>query len=1240
MTIRKIAEDNKKLITDLSAYDPSSAVPLLASLLTLPDYQSHCIRFESLVALAMVYCNGQKKAQIAQAKHWFSQIGKSHYVMAEDPAEDVFVSLVQDENGDYRLLGGIWEGAGFYTQIILDVIATMPDEEPYGQIKKSVRALLIISDIVCEKAGLQRYQLGSDELHSEFLPNKALGRNELVSHITIAFTDLERYEIKRTHIEPFILQPQLRNALAEQELGNSDLDRCPLSVFDESHVVVTLPSSLTVALRGYVIKSVIEGGLIKSFDENLAIKYAQLFYETPLLGGPICAPVRWIKLSAHRRTTFTFEVDKGYYISYHLFLPSVQAHADGGFEAIYQVEDALHQAVQESIDNTLAHFENDSDFKKGLVILVGCNLGNSYVIQGLKLDHPNWQFQSMIAADLVRLSWVGDMSPSYLWRVLDGLDAVTNAGVRIMNLSGIMNLVGWVRSNHGHLIPHEEIPEGEFTSENPLDLILPTNMLREIRAAADQGYDCHRSLDHIGRWHDVRHISPNPFFSSESSRRVYASMDDVKSRTMTSVYEGTLHLWITVEAPNTTNTDVQYRLFEMANEWLHRIGTVLDTRTDAVLETLILKVHVEFRDVDPPEYCREKPDPKDLVKLCIIEGHSEPNAYKAVFEVGFLDGFLIAENIAERLFVRNLSRAFLKLLDAGNADKEAQAVEAQVVQNNEARHFHLLHAQGFTDYVRDTLPKNLVAIDPTDDAAARIGLGWRVHKREKGNRIKGRENCTQYLGKIVDALVDEIVTTLSTFDRVSTLKQLVANCEIAGLQKDQWEKTSAAILGLHGQSSETVRTVVEQISKFDGARNTSRILIEMAVCVCPLEGGSQLSEVEMGKLIARVALVIFYGGMSDAIYYNVLAPEIKISPFGDILFRDELGHLVVKPMLSRMIGDQFVENAPSQKKNYEEPEVVADSRERVGDEFWEIWTHEMGFNPDEARDIIGSLEDKGIHDHAAIFEISQSEYYSLVCSNSSVTKKTAGRFLNQFSLETRAQWENPPKGFSQKDIYPWRFRRKLSFVARPILKIDNSDDPLLIIAPGVLRMGFAYLFCGAHSGRFEQSFFKTKEMKDAWWGKAREGHSFNSAVAKTLSDAGWKIRENINLSEILNRQIERDFGDVDVLAWRADRNEVLVIECKNLSPAINYSEIAALLSDYQGVEVDGKADKLRKHLDRVSLLQENKEQLQRFTNIQNPKIVSCLICSGTVPMQYARVDALSSTHVGAIENILAILQDT
>lgn len=1236
VTIGEIARENKSLIDDLSRYDPTSAIPLLASLLTLPKYQSNCIRLEILVALAVTHCHGHKKSNISQVIEWFYQIGKSKCMAGEDPAEDVFVSLVQDANGDYRLLGGLWEAPGFYTQRVLDVVETMPETGKYIQIKKSVRALLVISDLVCEKSKLHRYQLGSDERYSVLSPGILPGRDNLISRVTITFAELHERGITPDDIKPFLFHPQMRTDLSKQKIGLSYLDRYPLIVHGTTYLTVALPTAISVAVRDLVITNIIEGGLVEAFDDVLAHDYSKLLFDTPLLGGPLWTRIHWKKTGSHQWSDFCLKVDEGYFVSFHFFLPSVQVHSDGGFKTVYQGEKALLEALQTSINNIIMHFEGQEDFKGGLAVFVGCGWGKGYSMQFNKPDHLHWRLESISFADLVCLGWLGDMNPRYFWRIQDGLETVKKAGVHILNPNGIMNLIGWVRSNNGHFVPHEQLPQGEISPERPLMFNPPINLLREVRADSDHGYDRHRAIDNTGTLHDVQHVTPSPFFSSESSRRVYASMDEIQNGLLTSVYEGIIHLWMSVTAPNISETGVEYQLWEMANEWLHRIGNVLDVRVGNVIKMHKLKVYVEFRDSDPPKKGVDKPVPDDLFPLCIIEPHSEPNAYKAIFQTGFLTGFSIAENVAERLFVRTITRAYLHLLGIEDCDTEAQAIEALVIPNDDARSFHIFQAQQFMDYIRDTLPKELIAIDSIDDAAARIGLGWRVLGKNQNNMIEGRDACTGFLGKVVDVLLVEIIDTLKMFDRISTLTRLVANYEKANVEEDHWKRTSAAVLGLHGDKPDTVDRYVEQMSKFAGASVASRILTEIALCVCPVDNDTKLSNIELSKLIARTALVIRIGGLSDAIYYNALAPELVISPLGDILFRDDFGRMVVEPMLARVMGDRFIANAPLQRSNYEDPEIVPEARGKISDEFWDIWNNEMGFNLDEARNIIGALEDKGIKDNTAIITIKHSACLALVCSRK-VSEYAAKRFFDQFLLSTRPHWDKPPKGFNGKDIYPWRFGRRLSFITRPILKVDESDDPLLIIAPGALRKSFAYVLDGAYNGRLEQAFFHTKEMRDSWWGKAREGYTFNAEVAKALLDTGWQVLENIGLPEILNRRIEQDCGDVDVLAWRTDRKEVLVIECKDLSLARNYSEIAALLSDYQGSDSEGKPDKLRRHLNRISLLQENRVLLQRFIGIQEPRIVSCLVCSGVVPMQYAKIEALENTYVGDISDIIKLV---
>ena len=167
--------------------------------------------------------------------------------------------------------------------------------------------------------------------------------------------------------------------------------------------------------------------------------------------------------------------------------------------------------------------------------------------------------------------------------------------------------------------------------------------------------------------------------------------------------------------------------------------------------------------------------------------------------------------------------------------------------------------------------------------------------------------------------------------------RIVANCEKAKAEENRWEQTSAAILGLHGQDRDTIDHYVAETSKLAAAGITSRVLCEMVLCISPLTSGSRLADIDFSNLLARMALLIHIAGLSDAIYYNVLVPQIEISPFGRILFSDDFGNFVVNPMLSQMSEDRFIKNAPLQKSNYDIPEIIEKDENKINDQFLQIW---------------------------------------------------------------------------------------------------------------------------------------------------------------------------------------------------------------------------------------------------------------------------------------------------------------
>ena len=84
---------------------------------------------------------------------------------------------------------------------------------------------------------------------------------------------------------------------------------------------------------------------------------------------------------------------------------------------------------------------------------------------------------------------------------------------------------------------------------------------------------------------------------------------------------------------------------------------------------------------------------------------------------------------------------------------------------------------------------------------------------------------------------------------------------------------------------------------------------------------------------------------------------------------------------------------------------------------------------------------------------------------------------------------------------------------------------------------------------------------------------------------------------------ERDYGDVDILAYHEESKRLLAIECKDLHYKKTPGEIAEQLNDYRGeMRQDGKKlkkDELKKHLDRMEVLQHHCSKLLKRQKLPN-----------------------------------------
>lgn len=1219
------------IVRRLQALSPQSSTAF-GVLLTIPELQASSARIEAMVHLAVAYAQGTQAPSSRLAHDLYRHVG-SVAGHLEDPAEDLMIEAVRGPWGNFRVIAGLWEGGGFFLQRFVDVVAHMPEGEPFECVRRPVIGLLKLSEDVCARAGLARHVLGAE------MPARSIGKEQLGkwmrgrSWLSFSRSDLERLGIDPDDLAPFVSSAAHRPLLLSNALGNTMLERCPLiAVGDEYHLV--LPNAVTAAIRYWVIDALTRLGRRSDLCRALSLSYAQLFNEIQLLGGVSGAVLDFEPDGGALVAETMVRFDTGRTIHFLFFTDTLDDIDETGLSGLNPAGVTLGEMFEKRIAARYSQAAADPDYKEGMTLLVGCGIGRASAVSFGGDDHPGWRVESCPAHDLLALSLLHRFRIANLWRILEARDRIRSLGLRLPSVNGLLNLVAWSRSLGGHLVPHGDIPEA--LPGGGTMLLMTQNGLRELRqeAALEADFRVGRFVD--GNWLRLRRDAPS-VFEDDRGAPVYGSEDSGRhDKPMIAYVSDQRDWWADVESPDQAGGTVAYERWRMASVWLSRAAPRLEEKLDLpagpILWDLIFEGDLSDRRLVHDRLTYEAA--KAAIRVEIDRARST-----IVTRVGsdFDKALFHAENIAERALVAALIDGAARLAGETDPDAIVDALLGAIVTSPEARHNHAFVQRSFRDHVRAHDAGNqLIRITREDDAYTRLNLGWSVRDRSEGATVVGKADCKAFLNAVVTHLQDELLEMLRGYDRRLTLERLLHNHELAVDDRDRWTRTSSALIALHGRTLETLARLIKAEQSLNGIFQATRILVEMAICECPLVGGARPGRLDISLLMAKAALLFEIGGWSDAVHCDLMKPDIRITPLGDIHANFGFYDQIIIPHANVTGGERVERAITGYAKNLEERPTSESVEGELEAGFAEAWTEQIGATIDEVRLFVDAVEQMGIEENAQVIRVARDRFKGMRVGEGSIDDATAERILATLTLMSRDSWRDIPPGFKERDRHPWRFRRQLSFLRRPILDWDPAGDTLLV-APGMLRDSLVYMYSLYESGDFPVSQLTPKMA--AWRGIAngRRGTIFAEEVAEAMRADGWHAQVEVKVTKLLRRGFDKDHGDVDVLAWR-DEGRVLAIECKDVQFRKTLGEMAEQLSDFRGeIRSNGKRDELRKHLDRMEVIRKHLPLVATY--IGRPSldaIESHLLFRNPVPMELALARMTNQVQVsnfGAIASI-------
>lgn len=117
--------------------------------------------------------------------------------------------------------------------------------------------------------------------------------------------------------------------------------------------------------------------------------------------------------------------------------------------------------------------------------------------------------------------------------------------------------------------------------------------------------------------------------------------------------------------------------------------------------------------------------------------------------------------------------------------------------------------------------------------------------------------------------------------------------------------------------------MAEHQGELNAVFQATRLLVEFAICECPLKGRRKPGRLDMSRLMAKVLEIAGLGGWSDAIYWDAMEPRLRVTPLGDIHGNVTFHEEILAPY--GRVGAELTiqQNVEDYAENLSEPEAFA-----------------------------------------------------------------------------------------------------------------------------------------------------------------------------------------------------------------------------------------------------------------------------------------------------------------------------
>jgi hypothetical protein len=1236
--IAHLVEQHRGLVKELARYEYASVAPLLGGFLTLPGYHANTLRLDALAQLACLGCAGRRKAD----REMLVKCAGEHFVGSElikfeDPVEDAFIGNIATAFGNFRVFRGIEEAGDFWAERLLRPLEESDCPEPLIHIVRHVSALLTLSDAIAERLSLKRYSSGSGELRRRLVIPQWRHLAAAAQAVTFSPPDLERLKITQESLAPFIFTDASRNLLPNQTTGHSDFERFPIAKFG-NQLVMAAPHTITLSIRRFVVEQLEKSGFLGFYDMILHSRQVEDWLDTlrrdfDFTPFSTALPEVPKDFPAIYQTVAAF--DEGKYAHLVLLDGNISGHLENAHD-MDQVSEDQQRAFERHLIACSEKLKRLPNYNGGMTVITRGGIGRG-ILMGYKDVPKDWEFIFAALPDWYTLAGCEDMSALRMWRMCRQQSWAEQRGLEIHNINGPLNLYACWRANGWRFLLRE------MPLANPRKMLgMEIDFLTNVRKEVDQARDEHSCPSHDGAtWVRIRRRYPKSDRDRFRNTPMYVAPNAMRDGQLLGVIESPLRIWwIAAKKPlsKRESSSVVFELWDCLLNWLGR-GVAVIERAVGNLPKNSIWIEIEFTDIEKWEIADAECLGDQATAFPSTAVDVTGRQIIITIPAGFRNEFHFPDNRAERGLMSKLVQGICELAATTLSQSDLASLMTSIFRNAEARFFHVVRTDRFVQMLGEPGRPSPDFITEEDLAQSLIGLTEEVGGVPSNGTVQGQTECLVYLEKVTNTLWERIEKQLNAFNR----REVITCCLAASaeLQKDEehWNMTSRALLSLEENDKAILEEADERRAKREAASLTSRLIVETAMYASPLAGGGPLPRAERLELMAHMQNLVSVANHRDAISGGFMRPVIHIFPNGELDVDDRFYASTMLPYSQAYFTKKFRSAAKNYERwftDYKAP--VSPESEKLLSRLEQPFFEEFGITLDQFTMIVGHLRKLALERQNLLLEFDEPSFLQFLEREIGIGEDGGRRYLDRFSLPPRRAWDKDlPRGCAANDVWPWRFRRQLSLVMRPLILISNNPDKRWLVYPHMMERSHAYLLHGLTQSAFPTEHFQSRAMLEFCGERAnRQGNRFTHDVADRLEQLGFKTLRETGMSALGVPTSLGDFGDVDVVAWKVGSHVAFIIECKHLRTAASVRDVVDRLDEYRGE----RDDSLAKHLRRLDWLKSSPSHLCALTGIPTNAIQlrGRLVTDSLVPMQFFNGSAISPNDVISFEQLASVFK--